>query len=47
MKFKTKIIPRWLKLFHRRRRIHDPFLVFNMAMFNFAGDWHRRWAARA
>jgi hypothetical protein len=23
----------------RRRRIHDPMLVFNMSIFNFAGGW--------
>lgn len=25
----------------RRRRMHDPMLVLNMSIFNFAGGWNR------
>ena len=29
------------RYFHRRQRGHDPWLVFNMATFNFEGSWNR------
>lgn len=28
-------------LFRRRARSHDPFLVFNMSIFNFTNGWSR------
>jgi len=28
-------------LFRRRARKHDPFLVFNMSIFNFTDGWSR------
>jgi hypothetical protein len=27
------------EIFRRRRRTHDPMLVFNMSIFNFGGGW--------
>jgi hypothetical protein len=29
------------EMISRRRRIHDPMLVFNMSIFNFANGWSR------
>jgi hypothetical protein len=29
------------KWFQRRRRWHDPMLVWNMSIFNFDGGWNR------
>lgn len=29
------------KMFQRSSRRHDPMLVLNMALFNFAGGWNR------
>jgi len=31
----------WRRIFQRRRRIHDPMLVFNMSIFNSDGGWER------
>jgi hypothetical protein len=31
----------WRDVFRRRRRMHDPMLVFNMSIFNFGGGWER------
>jgi hypothetical protein len=28
-------------MFARRRRMHDPMLVLNMSIFNFADGWDR------
>jgi hypothetical protein len=28
-------------MFRRRRRMHDPMLVLNMSIFNFADGWNR------
>jgi len=28
-------------IFRRRRRMHDPMLVLNMSIFNFADGWAR------
>ncbi len=41
MNLKTKTVRNWRRIFRRPQRVHDPLLVFNMAMFNFAGDWNR------
>ena len=30
---------RWRAVFRRRRRMHDPMLVLNMSIFNFANGW--------
>jgi len=30
---------RWRKIFQRRRRNHDPMLVFNMSIFNSGSSW--------
>ena len=30
-----------MKLFRRNRRRHDPMLVLNMSIFNFADGWNR------
>jgi hypothetical protein len=32
---------RWRAVFRRRRRMHDPMLVLNMSIFNFADGWNR------
>jgi hypothetical protein len=32
---------KWREMFWRRRRMHDPMLVLNMSMFNFADGWNR------
>ena len=32
---------RWRELFRRRRQRHDPMLVLNMSIFNFADGWNR------
>jgi len=32
---------RWRETFSRRRRMHDPMLVLNMSIFNFADGWSR------
>jgi hypothetical protein len=32
---------KWREMFRRRRQMHDPMLVFNMSIFNFAGGWNR------
>jgi hypothetical protein len=32
---------KWREMFRRRRRMHDPMLVLNMSMFNFADGWNR------
>ena len=32
---------KWGEMFRRRRQMHDPMLVFNMSIFNFAGGWNR------
>ncbi|PYL85006.1 MAG: hypothetical protein DMF17_09880 [Verrucomicrobia bacterium] len=29
------------EIFRRRRRMHDPMLVLNMSIFNFADGWNR------
>jgi len=29
------------EMFRRRRQMHDPMLVLNMSIFNFAGGWNR------
>ncbi len=31
----------WQEMFQRRRRRHDPMLVLNMSIFNFADGWNR------
>jgi hypothetical protein len=28
-------------MFRRRRRMHDPMLVLNVSIFNFADGWNR------
>jgi hypothetical protein len=33
------------KVFQRRRRVHDPLLVFNMSIFNFGGGWQEIFSA--
>jgi hypothetical protein len=47
MNSKTKIdrdrpslAARWRRTF-RRRRVHDPMLVFNMSIFNVGNGWDR------
>jgi hypothetical protein len=32
---------KWREMFRRRRRMHDPMLVLNMSIFNFADGWNR------
>jgi hypothetical protein len=32
---------RWHQTFRRHLPAHDPMLVFNMSIFNFAGGWNR------
>ena len=32
---------KWREKFRRNRRLHDPMLVFNMSIFNFASGWER------
>jgi len=32
---------KWRGVFQRRRKMHDPTLVFNMSIFNFTGGWNR------
>jgi len=32
---------KWRETFRRRRRRHDPMLVLNMSIFNFADGWNR------
>jgi hypothetical protein len=32
---------KWRQLFRRHRRRHDPMLVLNMSIFNFATGWNR------
>jgi hypothetical protein len=34
-------IRKWRKMFRHDRRRHDPMLVLNMSIFNFAGGWNR------
>jgi hypothetical protein len=31
----------WRSVFGTTRRKHDPFLVYNMAAFNFEGGWRQ------
>jgi hypothetical protein len=31
----------WQKVLQRRRQRHDPMLVLNMSIFNFADGWDR------
>jgi len=31
----------WREMFRRHRRRHDPMLVLNMSIFNFADGWSR------
>jgi len=38
---RQNLADRWRELFRRRRRMHDPMLVFNMSIFNFANGWDR------
>ena len=32
---------KWREVFQRRPRMHDPMLVLNMSIFNFADGWNR------
>jgi hypothetical protein len=32
---------KWRGMFQRPRRMHDPMLVLNMSIFNFAAGWNR------
>ena len=32
---------KWREMFRRRPRMHDPMLVLNMSIFNFADGWNR------
>ncbi len=32
---------KWREMFGRHRRMHDPMLVLNMSIFNFANGWNR------
>jgi hypothetical protein len=32
---------KWREMFRRPRRVHDPMLVLNMSIFNFAAGWNR------
>jgi len=41
MQPKTKNRRTWRQILQRRRRIHDPMLVFNMSIFNSDGGWER------
>jgi hypothetical protein len=36
---KSKTTRTWRRIFQRRRRNHDPMLVFNMSIFNFDSGW--------
>jgi len=37
---RLSLATRWREIFHRRRRrIHDPMLVFNMSIFNSGNGW--------
>jgi hypothetical protein len=38
---RQNLTDRWREMFSRRRRRHDPMLVLNMAVFNFADGWNR------
>jgi hypothetical protein len=41
MKTQKSLTRRWRKIFQRRRPRHDPMLVLNMSIFNFADGWNR------
>jgi len=42
MKIRRQSLTRkWREMFQRRRRKHDPMLVLNMSIFNFADGWNR------
>jgi hypothetical protein len=36
-----RLAHKWLEMFHRRQRMRDPLLVFNMSIFNFDDGWNR------
>jgi hypothetical protein len=36
----------WRGMFQRHRRMHDPMLVLNMSIFNFADGWDRTFNQR-
>jgi hypothetical protein len=36
---KSKTAHSWRRIFQRRRRNHDPMLVFNMSIFNSSSGW--------
>lgn len=38
---KQRIMPRWRQISWRHQPAHDPMLVFNMSIFNFADGWSR------
>ena len=40
LKQPAKTVDKWSKIF-RRRRMNDPLLVFNMAIFNVDDPWSR------
>jgi hypothetical protein len=37
---RLSLATRWREMF-RRRRVHDPMLVFNMSIFNIGNGWDR------
>jgi len=39
--FQHSLTRKWREIFRRRWRMHDPLLVFNMAIFNFDDGWNR------
>jgi hypothetical protein len=40
MKIRQRSFARkWREMFRRHRRMHDPMLVLNMSIFNFANGW--------
>ena len=41
IRLKKPNVARLRKFFQRRRRRHDPMLVFNMSIFNWENSWNR------
>ena len=40
-KEQNKLTNKLRNLFRKRRRQHDPMLVFSISIFNFEGGWNR------
>jgi hypothetical protein len=40
-RMKRRLGHKWREMFHHRRRMRDPLLVFNMSIVNFDDGWNR------